>query len=153
MWLQGSIVPLVGVRLWTQHKLEEDIYSVEILMKLIFLWLSITTLIANIQAFINNCISLTSVTFMMSAAEQGGAQLPADVVPSLSGGRGAGREDHGGGGVDRSRGGRCGHGNQNNNNNNSNKQVHFTGRESQLNGFILDYTGKRNPDQYIHFKD
>ena len=61
-------------------------------------------------------------------------------------GRSPGRDAHGCGGRGRGRGG---HGLQNN----QNHQARFASRESQLDGFILDYTGERNPDQYIHFKD
>ena len=115
-------------------------------MKLTFLWLSTATLVSNVQAFIYNRISLASVTPTMSAAEQGGIQPQADVVPSVGRGGSAGREAHGGGG----RG--CSHGSRGNQNNNNN-QVNFASRESQLNSYILDYTGECNPDQYIHFKD
>ena len=68
------------------------------------------------------------------------------MVPSAGGGCGPGRDTCGGGSRGHGRGGR---GNQNNNSN----QARFAGRESQLDGFILDYTGERNPDQYIRFKD
>ena len=133
---------------FAQHKLKEVIpYSGEAHMKPAFLWLFTATVTTNIQAFIYSRNSLTSVTSMMSAAEQGGLQPQADVVPSAGGGRSPGRDAHGGGSQGHGRGG---HGSQNNNNNN---QACFIGRESQLNGFILDYTVECNPDQYIHFKD
>ena len=115
-------------------------------MKPMFLWLFTATVITNVQAFITHRISLASVTSTMSAAERGGVQPQADVVPSAGRGRGPGRDTRGGGSRGRGRGG---HGNQNNNSN----QARFAGRESQLDGFILDYTGECNPDQYIHFKD
>ena len=115
-------------------------------MELTFLWLSTTTLIANVHAFIYNRISLASMTSAMSDAEQGGVQPQADVVPSAGGSHSTGRDARGGGSQGCSRGG---HGNQNNNNN----QAHSVSREFQLDGIILDYTGERNPDQYIHFKD
>ena len=67
-------------------------------MKLTFLWLSTATLITNIQAFIYNRISLTSMTSTMSAAERGGVQPQANVVPSAGGGHGTGRDARGGGG-------------------------------------------------------
>ena len=107
-------------------------------MKPTFLWLLIATVTTNVQAFINSRNSITSVTSTMSAAERGGVQPQPDVVPSAGGGRGGGGRGRG----------RSGRGGQNNNN-----QVRFVGRESQLDGFILDYTGERNPDQYIRFKD
>ena len=112
-------------------------------MKPTFLWLLIATVTTNVQAFINSRNSITSVTSTMSAAERGGVQPQPDVVPSA--GHGPGRDGRGGGGQGR---GRSGRGGQNNN-----TQVRFVGRESQLDGFILDYTGERNPDQYIRFKD
>ena len=115
-------------------------------MKPTFLWLFTATIIANVQAFIYNRISLASVTSMMSAAERGGVQSQADVVPSAGRGRSPGRDARGGDGRGHGRGGR---GNQNNNNN----QGHFASCESQLDRFILDYTGECNPDQYICFKD
>ena len=144
MWLQGPIGRSTIV--CTQHKLEEEPYSGEAHMKPTFLWLFTATVIANGQAFIYNCISLACVTSTMSAAQRGGAQPQADVVPSAGGGHSPGRDANVGGGRGRGRGG---HGNQNNQNN----QARFASCESQLDGFILDYTGERNPDQYIHFKD
>ena len=67
-------------------------------MKPTFLWLFTATVTTNIQAFIYSRNSLTSVTSMMSAAERGGVQPQADVVPSAGRGRGPGRDPCGGGG-------------------------------------------------------
>ena len=74
-----------------------DPYSGEAHMKPTLLWLFTATVIVNVQAFITHRISLASVTSTMSAAERGGVQPQADVVPSAGGGRGPGRDPRGGG--------------------------------------------------------